>query len=166
MSTVSVEGSVDQRSFDRALAHFESVVTGHLAGGPDTMLKGALRLKAHAAEAGATHGFGSPEARRAAAQYGAYVTRGWRSWLVRQLTRAVIDAAGLSGVTSRERVREWQRRVFGTSISSSDLDEYALPSAGDRGEPIAIAPLVEARAKAVYEAYSGALKQAAIRAGV
>lgn len=94
-------------------------------------------------------------ARAAAAAYGGVVKR-WRIWLIEALTSAVLSDVA----TSRAAVRDWQMSVFGKSIASARLRQYALPahSGGGRVPKLAVPEDVEASARAFYEAHLDAIK--------
>lgn len=78
--------------------------------------------------------------RSAAAAYGGLVKR-WRRYLIEQLT--AVAFAGKD--TSRTRVREWQRLIFGQAVASSRLSQYARSerSGGGRAEFVAPTPALE-----------------------
>lgn len=113
--------------------------------------KHALALHERFAEAAAAHGANSPEARAAAARYGAFVSRTWRQYLVLVLTRACIEMAGAGPRATRERIRSWQVEVFGRAVARSALHEFAQEGPGARGAPLEIKEVVAAWAAQVYE---------------
>lgn len=93
--------------------------------------------------------------RSASAVYGGVVKR-WRSWLIEQIT----DAALAGCDTSRDRVREWQRSVFGQSVSSAELKRYAKPerSGGGRSLPLAMDDVTKQEAAAFYQRHKNDVK--------
>lgn len=94
-------------------------------------------------------------ARAAAAAYGGVVKR-WRRWLIENLTMVA-----LSGMeTSRAGVREWQVKMFGQSVASSLLKQYANAerSGGGRVGKIRLSDEIEAEVQAFYEAYAETIK--------
>lgn len=94
-------------------------------------------------------------ARAAAAAYGGVVKR-WRRWLIESLT-----SVALAGVdTSRAGVREWQVQMFGQSVASALLKQYANAerSGGGRVGKIRLSAEVETAVQAFYKAFSETIK--------
>lgn len=94
--------------------------------------------------------------RAAAAAYGGVVKR-WRSWLIEQITEMALSGCD----TSRDGVRSWQKRIFGRSISSDRLRQYAQPerSGGGRAAPLAVVEDVERQAAEFYRQHMDAIKR-------
>ena len=84
------------------------------------------------------------------------VRRRWTRALVVSLTACVFERRD----TSRHKIREWQKRVLGQSVSSNRLDMYgkADRSGGGRADFIDPGPEVDARAKEIFDRYKQALK--------
>lgn len=83
--------------------------------------------------------------------------RRWARWLVVNLTACVFEG----GDTSRHKIREWQRRVFGQSVSSERLDVYGKEdrSGGGRADFKEPGKEVDAKAKDIFNRYKQALKK-------
>lgn len=92
--------------------------------------------------------------RAAAGMHGGLVKR-WRGWLITHLTECALAGAD----TSREDIRRWQRRVFGRSVNSCALRQYAKPerSGGGRANRQAIDPAIERKAAEIYAAHKDAI---------
>lgn len=96
------------------------------------------------------------ERRSIAGQIGGLVKR-WKGFIIAELTVAVL---GVDAQPGRERVREWQKAVFGKSCSSMRLAAYAKTarSGGGRGEPVKVPAGVEVQAREVFDKYASRLK--------
>ncbi|MFB9244939.1 hypothetical protein [Massilia antarctica] len=94
-------------------------------------------------------------ARSAAAAYGGVVKQ-WRRWLIEELTSVALDGVE----TSRAGVREWQTQMFGQSIASSRLKQYATAerSGGGRAGKITVPDEVERQVQAFYTKHKNAIK--------
>ena len=93
--------------------------------------------------------------RAAAAAYGGVVKR-WRGWLIEQITAETLHGCD----TSRDRVREWQKELFGQSCASAQLKRYAKPerSGGGRARPINASYSAEREAAALFYRYKDSAK--------
>lgn len=80
----------------------------------------------------------------------------WRRWLIENLTFVALQGID----TSRAGVREWQIEMFGQSVASSLLKQYAKAehSGGGRVGRIELNADVEAEVKAFYIAHSKRIK--------
>jgi hypothetical protein len=96
--------------------------------------------------------------RREAGRYGGFVGKAWCAWLVTKLTDHALLEAGVEDLATRERVRDWQRHVFGQALSSEGLVRYAKTD-GYRGPDFEVPALIEARAQALFKEYRRALKE-------
>lgn len=96
------------------------------------------------------------ERRAIAGQIGGLVKR-WQAFIIATLTEAIMARAAEPG---RERVRKWQKRVFGKSCASMALERYAKTdrSGGGRGEPIEVPTGLEVQAREIYDRYAPKLK--------
>ncbi|MDO9198592.1 hypothetical protein [Rhodoferax sp.] len=83
--------------------------------------------------------------------------RRWARMLVVSLTACVFAQCD----TSRQKIREWQKRLFGQSISSNDLNAYGKEdrSGGGRADFNVPDTDVDAKAKAIFDQYKQALKK-------
>ncbi len=82
--------------------------------------------------------------------------RRWARSLVVSLTACVFE----HGETSRHKIREWQQRVLGQSVSSNRLDMYGKVdrSGGGRADFKEPGPEVDAKVKEIFHRYKQALK--------
>ena len=82
--------------------------------------------------------------------------RRWARSLVVSLTACVFE----HGETSRHRIREWQQRVLGQSLSSNHLDMYGKVdrTGGGRADFKEPGHEVDAKAKDIFDRYKQALK--------
>lgn len=75
----------------------------------------------------------------------------WSGFVIAELTATILGAQR----PGRERVRAWQKTVFGKSCASSALARYSETgrSGGGRGEPLVVPEAVEQAAKALFVRY-------------
>lgn len=120
---------------------------------PDNFYAQAKRAKARIASALAADDVIG--ARSAAAAYGGVVKQ-WRRWLIQNLTSAALDDVE----TSRASVREWQSQMFGQSVASSLLKEYANleHSGGGRVGKITISDETTRLVMEFYKSYKETIK--------
>lgn len=83
--------------------------------------------------------------------------RRWASALVFRLTQCVFENRD----TSRQKIRQWQRRVFDQSVSSNRLDIYGKlgRAGGGRSDFMEPGAEVDAKAKEIFDRYKRALKE-------
>jgi hypothetical protein len=100
----------------------------------------------------------SNEGPKEAGRYGAHVGKVWGAWLITVLTDHALREAGVLELATRERVRDWQRRILGRALSSRALARYAQPL-GYSGPDFVVPAAIEERAQELFRTYRRALRQ-------
>lgn len=98
----------------------------------------------------------------AAGRFGVFVGKSWHTWLVTLLTDDALRRSGAQALSTRERVRDWQRATFGQALSSRHLTRYAQ-AFGYRGDDLVISKEISARCAAMFEKYKDALRHRVAR---
>jgi len=131
-------------------------INGHLAANPLRNNYCAMELAAREAVRKAADS-GDETALRQAMGEASGLRRRWRQALVLHLTQCVF----LNASTSRFKIRDWQRRTFGQSLSSGLLKAYAKTDRSGGGRSGFAEPSAEdaAKAKELFGKYKDALRR-------
>ena len=136
----------DLASVDRALQEELRPGIGRRHTYADRYLQQLERLKAAA-----------PSSRHAEAAILGGIVKSWRRHVIEEITEHVLGPA----LPGRERVRDWQRSVFGQALASGALNRYAMGerSGGGRGMRVDLPPALDAQCKALYLRHKDALRR-------